>query len=215
MLKNSSVATWILAGLGVCAWAQAGAVRVDSVKLKVAVDRSSPCKLAFSATINTSGAGKVWYRFEGPEGAEFDFGPEDTTTMDGSGFAGLGRGASFSHDIKGTFRLQAAMLGDNGKHGPVVFSGAVPAAYTCDGGKSVARAIEPAGASVSSPAVTAAGKVTAVRLHFVPESYAGPCPGKVQLVGDITTDGPGTVWYHFLAGAVSHSPEGTLSFPAE
>jgi hypothetical protein len=58
------------------------------------------------------------------------------------------------------------------------------------------------------------GKVTAVRLHFVPDSYAGPCPGHVQLVGDITTDGPGTVWYHFLAGAVSHSPEGTVSFSA-
>src|ERR1035437_5507254 len=60
----------------------------------------------------------------------------------------------------------------------------------------------------------AAAKVTAVRLHLVPEIYAGPCPGKVQLVGDITTDGPGTVWYHFLAGAVSHSPEGTVIFSA-
>jgi hypothetical protein len=59
-----------------------------------------------------------------------------------------------------------------------------------------------------------AAKVTAVRLRLVPESYAGPCPGKVQLVGDITTDGPGTVWYHFLAGAVSHSPEGTVTFTA-
>ena len=59
-----------------------------------------------------------------------------------------------------------------------------------------------------------AGKVTAVRLHFVPDSYAGPCPGHVQLVGDITTDGPGTVWFHFLAGAVSHSPQGTVSFSA-
>ena len=64
------------------------------------------------------------------------------------------------------------------------------------------------------PAQADTGKVTAVRLRLVPESYAGPCPGKVQLVGDITTDGPGTVWYHFLAGAVSHSPEGTLSFRA-
>jgi hypothetical protein len=64
------------------------------------------------------------------------------------------------------------------------------------------------------PAQADAGKVTAVRLRLVPDSYAGPCPGKVQLVGDITTDGPGTVWYHFLAGAVSNSPEGTLSFGA-
>jgi hypothetical protein len=36
----------------------------------------------------------------------------------------------------------------------------------------------------------------------------------VQLVAEITTDGPGTVWYKFLAGAVSRSPEGTLSFDA-
>jgi hypothetical protein len=64
------------------------------------------------------------------------------------------------------------------------------------------------------PAQADAGKVTAVRLRLVPDSYAGPCPGKVQLVGDITTDGPGTVWYHFLAGAVSHSPEGTVIFSA-
>ena len=54
--------------------------------------------------------------------------------------------------------------------------------------------------------------MTEVRLHLVPDHYAGPCPGHVQLVGDITTNGPGTVWYKFLAGAVSHSPEGTVSF---
>jgi hypothetical protein len=59
-----------------------------------------------------------------------------------------------------------------------------------------------------------AGRVTAVRLHLVPESYSGPCPGKVQLVGEITASGPGTVWYRFLAGAVSHSPEGEQKFDA-
>jgi len=58
------------------------------------------------------------------------------------------------------------------------------------------------------------GKVTQVRMRLVPDSYAGKCPGHVQLVGEITTDGPGTVWYRFLAGAVSHSPEGTLTFDA-
>jgi hypothetical protein len=57
-------------------------------------------------------------------------------------------------------------------------------------------------------------RVTDVRLHLVPESYSGPCPGHVQLVGEITTNGPGTVWYRFLAGAVSHSPEGTIVFTA-
>ena len=57
-------------------------------------------------------------------------------------------------------------------------------------------------------------RVTAVRLRLVPDSYSGPCPGQVQLVGEFTTNGPGTVWYQFLAGAVSHSPEGTVSFDA-
>jgi hypothetical protein len=32
------------------------------------------------------------------------------------------------------------------------------------------------------------------------------------LVAEITTNGPGTVWYRFLAGAVSNSPEGTVRF---
>lgn len=64
----------------------------------------------------------------------------------------------------------------------------------------------------NGPAQT--GKVTQMRMRLVPDSYAGKCPGHVQLVGEITTDGPGTVWYRFLAGAVSHSPEGTLTFDA-
>ncbi len=51
-----------------------------------------------------------------------------------------------------------------------------------------------------------------MRLHLVPEHYAGPCPGHVKLVGEITADGPGTAWYRFLAGAVSSSPEGTVTF---
>ncbi len=54
----------------------------------------------------------------------------------------------------------------------------------------------------SVPQPAARGKVTAVRLRLVPEKFSGPCPSPVQLVADITTDGPGTVWYEFLAGAV-------------
>jgi hypothetical protein len=68
------------------------------------------------------------------------------------------------------------------------------------------------GMGATSP--QASSRVTEVRLHLVPDHYAGPCPGHVQLVADITTNGPGTVWYKFLAGAVSHSPEGTVSFSA-
>lgn len=68
---------------------------------------------------------------------------------------------------------------------------------------------EPAQASVTP---VAAGQITAARLRLVPERYSGPCPGKVKLVAEISTDGPGTVWYQVMAGAVSSSPEGRLKF---
>ncbi len=58
----------------------------------------------------------------------------------------------------------------------------------------------------------AQSRVTSARLRLVPPSYNGPCPGHVKLIAEITTDGPGTVWYQFLAGAVSSSPEGRLKF---
>jgi len=57
-------------------------------------------------------------------------------------------------------------------------------------------------------------KITAVRLRIVPESYAGACPSPVVLAADITTNGPGVVWYRFLAGAVFRNgpSEGTVIF---
>jgi hypothetical protein len=82
-------------------------------------------------------------------------------------------------------------------------------------GSRTSPAPQRAGASrmgATSPQATS--RVTGVRLHLVPDHYQGPCPGHVQLVAEITTDGPGTVWYQFLAGAVSRSPEGTVSFSA-
>jgi hypothetical protein len=66
------------------------------------------------------------------------------------------------------------------------------------------------GMGATSPQATS--RVTDVHLHLVPDHYAGPCPSQIQLVAEITTNGPGTVWYRFLAGAVSHSPEGTATF---
>ena len=91
--------------------------------------------------------------------------------------------------------------------------------------KSGPLATVPGAASLPAPAtppaphpISAAGpaKVTAVHLHLVPESYTGPCPSPIQLVADITTDGPGTVWYSFLSGAVAKKTpqEGTLNFEA-
>lgn len=55
-------------------------------------------------------------------------------------------------------------------------------------------------------------RVTAVHLRMEPDHYTGPCPGHIRLVAEISTDGPGSVWYSFQAGAVSNSPEGTLTF---
>lgn len=62
----------------------------------------------------------------------------------------------------------------------------------------------------------ARGNVTVVRLRLVPEKFSGACPSPVQLVADITTDGPGTVWYEFLAGAVRKKgpDEGRVKFGA-
>lgn len=79
MLKYLVFPATVLIGLGVCLWvaspqaqpAQENAVRVTSVTLKGAVDRSSPCKLSLSATIEASGKGEVWFRFEGPAGVDF------------------------------------------------------------------------------------------------------------------------------------------------
>lgn len=63
------------------------------------------------------------------------------------------------------------------------------------------------GSTTAEPPPSAAGpaKVTAVRLRVEPASYSGPCPSRVKLVGEITTDGAGTVRYEFLAGAVRKS----------
>jgi len=66
------------------------------------------------------------------------------------------------------------------------------------------------GIGATSPNATS--RVTDVRLHLVPDHYEGPCPRQMQLVAEITTDGPGIVWYRFLSGAVNHSPEGSVSF---
>jgi hypothetical protein len=70
------------------------------------------------------------------------------------------------------------------------------------------------GTADSAAPPPAHGKVTAVRLHLVPNRYAGPCPSPVKLVADITTDGPATVWYEFLAGSVKkRGPgDGTMRF---
>lgn len=223
VLKSSSFFAALLAGLTVCMWledssvaraAQIKAVRVTSVALKVTVDRSSPCKLSLSATIETSGKGTVWYRFDGPPGTTFDFGAEGTHTLEFATSFGAGKGVTLSHDIKGEFRVQAAMVEPNGTHGPVTFSNIVPAFYTCGDGSSIANPMEDSGSTAENQEARGAARVTEVRLEVVPADYSGPCPAKVQLIGTIVADGPGKAYYEFQAGAVGANREGTVNFSA-
>ena len=57
-------------------------------------------------------------------------------------------------------------------------------------------------------------RVTAVDVNVVPPTYSGPCPDAVRLVGTITTNGPGTAYYDFQAGAIGASRQGTIAFSA-
>ena len=58
--------------------------------------------------------------------------------------------------------------------------------------------------------------VLGVKLRLEPSAYTGQCPEPIKLIADITTDGPGKVWYSFLAGAVAKNgpSEGTVEFTA-
>jgi len=75
---------------------------------------------------------------------------------------------------------------------------------------------EPSAGTVSQEArpTQANSRVTEVHLHLVPDNYTGSCPVHVQLVSEITTDGPGTVWYLLDLWGGSPSREGTVSFSA-
>jgi hypothetical protein len=154
MLKHSFSQAKVLTVLGICALigpaSKAADVRVTAVKLSVEVDRQSNCKLSLNANIQTTGEGSVWYRFQGPDGASFDFGQDDTMSVLGTG-GGVGKGVTIEKDIKGEFRLEAAMVGEGGKRGPVTLSNSVPANYTCGGGSSVARPIPDAAVAPATP----------------------------------------------------------------
>ncbi len=53
--------------------------------------------------------------------------------------------------------------------------------------------------------------VTALTLQKI-GNYTGPCPAHIKMVGTITTDGPGTVFYEFGAG--KFDPGETITFSA-
>ena len=232
MLENSSLPAKVVAGLGIWTWiaavalvGQAGAsgARVTSVQLKVAVDRSSPCKLALSASIGASEKATIWYRFDGPPGVTFDFGPEGTKTLEFDTSFGAGKGANMRQDIHGEFRVEAAIVGPDGKHGPVV-SGAAPANYTCGGGSSVASPIA-AGASsqtAQTPAQSAQGgaagspgfQVTAVKIPDHIEAFNGNCPTNDMVFRwEVTANGSGSAVVRFTQETRPIREE-TVSFAA-
>jgi hypothetical protein len=66
------------------------------------------------------------------------------------------------------------------------------------------------GASSAKPTTN----VTAVTLQKIP-NYTGPCPAHIRVVGTITTDGPGTIYYEFTGiGADLESEGETITFRA-
>ena len=62
-----------------------------------------------------------------------------------------------------------------------------------------------------APAAKPGPNVTALTLQEIPD-YTGPCPAHLKMIGTITVDGPGTVFYQFGAGQVD--PGETLTFSA-
>jgi hypothetical protein len=93
-----------------------------------------PCgrKLAVSGTVKTDGPATIWYRFySNIGGVEFSGGQNGTITVDGSGSATMVKDATFQTNKEGEFRLQAAVQGDNGRHGGVTISNVVPFHFTC------------------------------------------------------------------------------------
>jgi hypothetical protein len=120
-----------------------------------------------------------------------------------------GRGKVWIAD-KGGYPLKVVAIGPDGKEQTIIevkqLSFAKPAA---------AKFVPPAGCQEVQGVSTANGghaevgggtdakpgnKVTAATLQPIAH-YTGACPAHIKMTGTITTDGPGTVWYWFAAGA--------------
>jgi hypothetical protein len=122
----------------------------------------------------------------------------------------------------GAFPVKVVMRGPDGKSNtlielkqlsfakPPASALAPPAGCTTIQGEATATGAHAefgGGGSSSKPATN----VTALKLEKIPP-YTGSCPAHVQMVGAITTDGPGKVYYEFGAGAFD--PGETLTFSA-
>ena len=108
----------------------------------------------------------------------------------------------------GGFPVKVAAIGADGQAQTILevkqFSFAKPPASTF--------AIPEGCQSVQTQASTKPStNVTAVALQPI-ANYKGPCPAHIQMVGTITTDGPGTVFYQFGGGSMD--PGETIVFSA-
>jgi len=205
----------ICAGLAVSAAGQTGA-KISSLHLRVYPSGKEPpgypCGgyLNVDAHVTVSGKGKLWYRFEGPAEANFAGGPEGTTSNDVEGEDVYGKGVTFTKDTKGQFRVEVAVVGANGNHGPVTVSNIVPFDFKCGGGGTAGSSManQPSGEGLS---------VTGVTLTFPPSltmwKYSGVCPLKLDLYGHITATGSGQVRFQMLPeGHPGIWPEEFLDF---
>ena len=220
MVNRSNLPSKLVASVGVCllmaasaftGQARANGAHVTSVTLKVNVDRSSNCKLSLSASIGASEKGTIWYRFFGPAGVTFDFGDEGKKTLEFDTWFGAGRGANMSKDIHGEFRVDAAMVDSDGKHGPVV-SDTVRADYTCGNGSAIASPLPAASASQAAPTPMPSKpsgqtgnpsfQVTAVKVASHTENFNGACPTNDMVFRwTIAANGRGSSVVRFMQGS--------------
>lgn len=108
----------------------------------------------------------------------------------------------------GNYPVKIVIIGKDGKETTFLevkqlsFSKPPAATFTLPAscaGLQVARTIKPS------------TNVTALTLQPIPK-YTGPCPAHIKMVGTITVDGPGTVFYQFGAG--KFDPGETVTFSA-
>ena len=118
----------------------------------------------------------------------------------------------------GGFPVKVAVIGPDGKEETLIemkhLSLAKPpaSAFTPPSGcTKVAGESSATGGHVGATDTTPKVKVTAATLQPI-SNYKGACPAKIKMTGTITTDGPGTVWYQFGAGAMEPGEE--LKFTA-
>ena len=183
----------ICVGLAASAAAQT-TPKVTAVRLTVSKtpSPSQPCGAFLNVDTNfsISGAGTVWYRFDGPRGASYPGKSEGTMKFSDAGEGGPGTVVNFSTGTKGQFRVEVAIQTPDGKHGPAILSNVVPIDFKCGG---AATGESP----VTNQPPSEGPRVTNVSLTFPPSltvwKYSGACPLKLDLYGHITVTGSGQV----------------------